>query len=50
MTKPQLELADVVRRFMGPYKEQFGDDWKRCVEQAVIDAKMLLSNTMQDKL
>ncbi|MHC4843667.1 MAG: orotidine-5'-phosphate decarboxylase [Planctomycetota bacterium] len=32
------------------YKEQFGDDWKRCVEQAVIDAKMLLSNAMQDKL
>ena len=25
MAKPQLELADVVRRFMGPYKEQFGD-------------------------
>jgi DNA-directed RNA polymerase subunit RPC12/RpoP len=24
MTKPQLELADVVRRFMGPYQEQFG--------------------------
>ena len=24
MTKPQLELADVVRRFLGPYKEQFG--------------------------
>ena len=24
MNKPQLELADVVRRFMGPYKEQFG--------------------------
>jgi orotidine-5'-phosphate decarboxylase len=32
------------------YKKQFGDDWKRCVEQAVIDAKMLLSNAMQDKL
>jgi len=24
MVKPQLELADVVRRFIGPYKEQFG--------------------------
>jgi len=24
MNKPQLELADVVRRFVGPYKEQFG--------------------------
>jgi orotidine-5'-phosphate decarboxylase len=32
------------------YKEQFGDDWKRCVEQAVIDAKILLSNAMQDNL
>jgi len=25
MNKPQLELADVVRRFAGPYKQQFGD-------------------------
>ena len=24
MTKPPLELADVVRRFIGPYQEQFG--------------------------
>ena len=24
MNKPPIELADVVRRFMGPYKEQFG--------------------------
>jgi len=24
MSKPQLELSDVVRRFVGPYKEQFG--------------------------
>ena len=24
MNKPQLELADVVRRFAGPYKQQFG--------------------------
>ena len=24
MNKPQLELADVVRRFVGPYKQQFG--------------------------
>lgn len=29
------------------YKEQFGDDWKRCVEQAVIDAKVDLANAMQ---
>jgi orotidine-5'-phosphate decarboxylase len=32
------------------YKEQFGDDWKRCIEQAVIDAKVDLSNAMQTKL
>jgi orotidine-5'-phosphate decarboxylase len=29
------------------YKEQFGDDWKRCVEQAVIDAKLDLADAMQ---
>ena len=32
------------------YKEQFGDDWKRCVEQAVIDAKIDLAKAMQTKL
>lgn len=32
------------------YKEQFGDDWKRCIEQAVIDAKIDLANAMQTKL
>ncbi|UCC98137.1 MAG: orotidine-5'-phosphate decarboxylase [Phycisphaerales bacterium] len=29
------------------YKEQFSDDWKRCIEQAVIDAKVDLANAMQ---
>jgi orotidine-5'-phosphate decarboxylase len=29
------------------YKEQFGEDWKRCIEQAVIDAKIELANAMQ---
>lgn len=29
------------------YKDQFGDDWKRCIEQAVIDAKVDLANAMQ---
>ncbi len=29
------------------YKEQFGDDWKKCIEQAVIDAKMDLANAME---
>ncbi len=29
------------------YNGQFGDDWKRCIEQAVIDAKVDLANAMQ---
>jgi orotidine-5'-phosphate decarboxylase len=29
------------------YKSQFGEDWKRCIEQAVIDAKIDLANAMQ---
>ncbi len=32
------------------YKSQYGDDWKRCIEQAVIDAKVDLANAMQTKL
>jgi len=32
------------------YKGQFGDDWKRCIEQAVIDAKVDLANAMQTLL
>jgi len=32
------------------YKNQFGDDWKRCIEQAVIDAKIDLAKAMQTKL
>jgi orotidine-5'-phosphate decarboxylase len=32
------------------YKEQFGDDWKRCIEQAVVDAKVDLAQAMQSKL
>ncbi|OHB67680.1 MAG: orotidine 5'-phosphate decarboxylase [Planctomycetes bacterium RBG_13_62_9] len=32
------------------YKDQFGEDWKKCIEQAVIDAKIDLSNAMQTKL
>lgn len=29
------------------YKEQFGDDWKRCIEQAAIDAKVDIAKGMQ---
>ena len=32
------------------YKSQYVDDWKRCIEQAVIDAKVDLANAMQTKL
>lgn len=32
------------------YKGQYGDDWKRCIEQAVIDAKIELATAMQTKL
>ena len=32
------------------YKDQFGNDWKRCIEQAVIDAKIDLATAMQTKL
>ena len=32
------------------YKSLYGDDWKRCIEQAVIDAKVDLANAMQTKL
>jgi orotidine-5'-phosphate decarboxylase len=32
------------------YRDQFGDDWKRCIEQAVIDAKVDLANAMRTKL
>jgi orotidine-5'-phosphate decarboxylase len=29
------------------YREKCGDDWKRCIEQAVIDAKVDLANAIQ---
>lgn len=32
------------------YKDEFGDDWKKCIEQAVIDAKIDLSKAMESKL
>jgi orotidine-5'-phosphate decarboxylase len=32
------------------YKEQFGDNWKKCIEQAVIDAKLDLAKAVQDAL
>ncbi len=32
------------------YREQFGNDWKRCIEQAVTDAKVELANAMQARI
>ncbi len=32
------------------YRDQFGEDWKKCVEQAVIDAKVELARAMESKL
>jgi orotidine-5'-phosphate decarboxylase len=32
------------------YTEQFGDNWKKCIEQAVIDAKLDLAKAIQDTL
>jgi orotidine-5'-phosphate decarboxylase len=32
------------------YRDQCGDDWKKCVEQAVIDAKVELARAMESKL
>jgi orotidine-5'-phosphate decarboxylase len=32
------------------YKDQFGDNWKKCIEQAVIDAKLDLAKAVQDTL
>jgi len=29
------------------YKEQFGDNWEECIEQATIDAKMKLANAQE---
>jgi hypothetical protein len=29
------------------YKDQFGKNWEKCIEQAVIDAKMDLAKAMQ---
>ena len=32
------------------YKEQYADNWKKCIEQAVIDAKLDLAKAAQDAL
>jgi orotidine-5'-phosphate decarboxylase len=32
------------------YRDEIGNDWKRCIEQAVVDAKVDLANAMQTLL
>ncbi len=32
------------------YKERFGDKWKKCIEQAIIDAKLDMAKSAQDAL
>jgi len=32
------------------YREQFGDNWKKCIEQAVLDATLDLTKAMESKL
>ena len=32
------------------YKEQYGDNWEQCIQQAVADAKIELNNAMQSKI
>ena len=32
------------------YKDQLGDNWKKCIEQAVIDAKLDIAKAVQDAL
>ena len=46
MTKPQLELADVVRRFADPYKQQFGDLMLPSHHRALQDIVQCMTETM----
>jgi len=46
MSNPQLELADVVRRFMGPYQEQFGDCMLPSHRRALQDIAQCMTEAM----
>lgn len=46
MSNPQLELADVVRRFMGPYQEQFGDYMLPSHHRALQDIAQCMTKAM----
>ena len=46
MSNPQLELADVVRRFMGPYQEQFGECMLPSHHRALQDIAQCMTEAM----
>ena len=46
MTKSSLEIADVIRRFMGPYKEQFGDLMLPSHRRALKDISQCMTEAM----
>jgi len=46
MTKPTIELADVVRRFRGAYQEQFGDRMLPSHHRALQDIAQCMTETM----
>jgi hypothetical protein len=46
MTKPTIELADVVRRFLGPYQEQFGHRMLPSHHRALQDIAQCMTEAM----
>jgi Zn finger protein HypA/HybF involved in hydrogenase expression len=46
MTKPKIELADVIRRFLGPYQEQFGDRMLPSHHRALHDIAQCMTDAM----
>jgi len=46
MTKPTIELADVVRRFLGAYQEQFGDRMLPSHHRALQDITQCMTEAM----
>jgi hypothetical protein len=46
MSNPQLELADVVRHFMGPYQEQFGECMLPSHHRALQDIAQCMTEAM----
>jgi len=46
MTNPKIELADVIRRFLGPYQEKFGDLMLPSHHRALQDIAQCMTETM----